>query len=182
MKRPRREAATKKTTTIVTKVWERQAEGSLKTVGHLVAMCQMAGREGMRERSMRARARRPSFETAVVWLWSEGSGSLASSVTSKVERRGVVGVLVGSVSERGWYAVRWLARMWTAQGKRKVLLSSNAALRTSAHVMSVMEKPELTRKTMRVDEKVRTEKCRLDMASEGIQISVAKYCCKLRPY
>ena len=64
----------------------------------------------------------------------------------------------------------------------KVLLSSNAALRTSAHVMRVMEKPELTRKTMRVEEKVRTEKCRLDIASEGIQISVEKYCRKLRPY
>ena len=75
-----------------------------------------------------------------------------------------------------------LLRMRTAQGKIKVLLSSNAALRTSAHVMSVMEKPELTRKTMRVEEKVRIEKCRVDIASEGIQTCVAKYCCRLRPY
>ena len=35
---------------------------------------------------------------------------------------------------------------------------------------------------MRVDEKVRMEKCRVDMASDGIQTSVAKYCCRLRPY
>ena len=63
-----------------------------------------------------------------------------------------------------------------------MLLSSNAALRTSAQVMSVIEKPELTKKTMRVEEKVRTEKCRVDIASDGIQTSVAKYCCRLRPY
>ena len=35
---------------------------------------------------------------------------------------------------------------------------------------------------MRVDEKLRIEKCRVDIASEGIQTSVEKYCCKLRPY
>ena len=35
---------------------------------------------------------------------------------------------------------------------------------------------------MRVEEKVRTEKCRVDIASEGIQTCVAKYCCRLRPY
>ena len=73
-------------------------------------------------------------------------------------------------------------RIRTVPGKMKVLHSSNAPLSTSAHVMSVIEKPELTRKTMRVDEKVRTEKCRLDIASEGIQTSVAKYCCRFCPY
>ena len=78
--------------------------------------------------------------------------------------------------------MRSLPRMRTAQGKMKVPLSSNAALRTSAHVMSVIEKPELTKKTMRVEEKVRTEKCRVDIASEGIQTCVAKYCCRLHPY
>ncbi len=145
-------------------------------------MCQMAGTEGTRQRRVREMDRRPSLETAVVWLCSDES-ALASSLISKVARNGVVGELVVSLlSERGWYAVRSLPRMRTAQGKRKVLLSSKAALRTSAHVMSVMEKPELTRKTMRVGAKVRIEKCRVDMASEGIQTSVVKYCCKLRPY
>ncbi len=162
---------------MVRAVWERQAEG---TVGQ-EAMCQMAGTEGMRQRRVREMDRRPRLETAVVWLCS-GVAALVLSLISKVAPKGDVGELVASLSERGWYAVRSLLRMRTAQGKRKVLLSSKAALKTSAHVMSVMEKPELTRKTMRVGAKVRIEKCRLDMASEGIQTSVPKYCCKLRPY
>ena len=166
-------------------VWVCQAVGELGVVGQAVEMRQMAGTEGMRVRRVRVIDRRPRRETPAVWLCEVGFESWVwmASCTEKVEGRGVVGVLVVSPSERGWYAVRsLLPRRRTAQGKRKVLLSSNAALRTSAHVMSVMEKPELTRKTMRVDEKVRTEKCRLDMASDGIQTSVPKYCCRLHPY
>lgn len=150
-------------------------------------MCQMAGTEGMRARRVRVRARRPRVLTAAVWVCSVEGGSGFGSWMAKVDRKGVLGLLGGLLSisssgERGMYVGCLLPRTRTAQGKRKVLLISKAALRTSAQVMSVIEKPELTRKTMRVDEKVRIEKCRVDMASEGIQTSVLKYCCRLRPY
>ena len=74
--------------------------------GQEVAMCQMAGTEGMRARRVRVRAKRPSLETPVVWVCSDDGGSLLglvlTSCISKVERKGVVGVLVVvSSSERG---------------------------------------------------------------------------------
>ena len=92
-------------------VWGCEAEegedGSLGMVegggGEEVAMCQIAGTEGTRATRVRDMARRPSFDTPVTWLCSDAptSSTLASSTTSNVERKGVVGLLLGSSSERG---------------------------------------------------------------------------------